>query len=223
MPELERKIIVTADGSSTIFIPKWNEHYHSHHGAIQEAKHVFLDNGLKLLHKDEITIIELGFGTGLNALIAWQFAENTCKKIQYNTIEKYPIKKEELELLNYHRELGINQEDFIALHQTDWEREVKISDYFCLTKYNTDFFSLEMIPNNSADIIFFDCFGARVQPELWEKPLLEIIKKKMKKDALLTTYSSKGSFRRALIELGFEVEKKQGPKGKREMLIGWKR
>lgn len=223
MPTLQRKITKTADGSSTIFIPDWNEHYHSHHGAIQEAQHVFVDNGLRLLDKDEITVIELGFGTGLNALISSQFAENNRKKIHYITIEKYPLQFAEVVDLNYHQQLYINQLKFIHLHQTNWESEVKISNYFWLTKYQTDFFSLEMINDNIADIVFFDCFGARVQPELWKKPLLEIIKKKMKENALLTTYSSKGSFRRALIELGFEVEKKQGPKGKREMLIGWKR
>ncbi len=223
MPTLQRKITKTADGSSTIFIPDWNEHYHSHHGAIQEAQHVFIDNGLRLLENDEITVIELGFGTGLNALISSQFAENNRKKIHYITIEKYPLKFAEVVDLNYHQLLSIHQEKFIHLHQVNWESEVKISDYFWLTKYQTDFFSLEMINDNIADLVFFDCFGARVQPELWEKPLLEIIKNKMKGNALLTTYSSKGSFRRALIELGFEVEKKQGPKGKREMLIGWKR
>ena len=110
------------------------------------------------------------------------------------------------------------KEVYNEIHSCEWEKLVQIQPNFFLKKIKTDFFELDKIELPEIDLVYYDCFGARVQPDLWENPLFELVKTKMKKGGLLTTYSSKGSVRRALQELGFEVQKLEGPKGKREML-----
>lgn len=230
---LIRKIIPTEDGSSTLFIPEWNESYHSRHGAIQEAYHVFIQNGLDLLsYKNEISILEIGFGTGLNSLITLGESFQNNLKINYTGIEKYPVSESEFSILNYpkslkeiHSNLNISNEElsrfYANLMHAEWEKEVQINKNFNLTKIQADFLEFNY-PENTFDLVYFDAFGARVQPELWTEELFGKIYKSMKKDAVFTTYSAKGSVRRALISVGFQVEKKPGPPGKREMLVAVK-
>lgn len=224
---MERKLVTTQDGSKTLLINDLNETYHSKHGALQEAEHVFINNGVKLINHYEINILELGFGTGLNVLVTIDeyLKKNKNYKINYYGVEKYPIFFEEASNLSY-SELFSN--DFIKdlslkIHELDWEISNELAPNFHLTKLEKDFFDLKTTELPPIDLVYFDCFGARVQPDLWEMELLEIVSSKMKSGGLLTTYASKGSFRRNLIELGFEVEKKQGPPGKREMMIAWKK
>ena len=202
---MKRIVKTTGDNSRTLYIEELDECYHSHHGALQEAEHVFIKNGLEKLDKKEINILEMGFGTGLNVLV---------------TLEKYPISLEEAQNLDYGKlfENPVIKEAYTEIHSCEWETLVQIQPNFFLKKIKTDFFELEKIELPEIDLVYYDCFGARVQPDLWEKPLFELVKTKMKKGGLLTTYSSKGSVRRALQELGFEVQKLEGPKGKREML-----
>ncbi len=219
---MKRNIKTTADNSKTLFIEELNEGYHSHHGALQEARHVFIKNGLNKVKNYEINILELGFGTGLNVLVTidefLKNHQNLC--INYFTLEKYPVKLSEIQELNYD---SLFENNTIALanqkiHNCEWNTPVEILPNFLLTKIETDFFKLKEIDLPPIHLVYYDCFGARVQPDLWEKPLFEIVKNKMQKEGLLTTYSSKGSVRRILQELGFQVEKLEGPKGKREML-----
>lgn len=219
---LEREIKTTNDGSKTLFISDLNENYHSHHGALQEAEHVFIKNGLNLLNDYEINILELGFGTGLNVLVTINEYLKTDKNhiINYFTLEKYPIKESEIEDLAYF-ELFDNPElknIYQKIHQTDWEKSIEIVKNFNLKKIKCDFFKLNDLDLPKINLVYYDCFGARVQPDLWEKPLFEMVSDKMDVNGLLTTYSSKGSVRRILEELNFKVEKKQGPPGKREMI-----
>lgn len=219
---MKRTVKITSDNSKTLYIDELNECYHSHHGALQEAEHVFIKNGLdRLPDLQEINILEMGFGTGLNVLVTMkEFLKNQTTKIRYFTLEKYPISLEEVQDLSY-ADLFDNevlQQTCHKIHQAEWEKEVEILPQFFLKKIKSDFFELGQIDLPQIDLVYFDCFGARVQPDLWEKPLFEMISSKMKKGGLLTTYSSKGSVRRTLQELGFEVEKLQGPKGKREMI-----
>ncbi|MDR2207011.1 MAG: tRNA (5-methylaminomethyl-2-thiouridine)(34)-methyltransferase MnmD [Flavobacteriaceae bacterium] len=220
---MKRQIKTTSDGSKTLYVNSLNESYHSLHGALNEAKHVFIDNGMKLINNYEINILELGFGTGLNVLAAFdEFLKNpNISKINYYAIEKYPVTKDEIEELGYHRLFeGEDMEYFYPkIHDSDWEKLVEIYPNFYLKKIKSDFFDLENLEIPPIDLVCFDCFGARVQPDLWEKPLFEMISKKMRINSLLTTYSSKGSVRRILRELGFRVEKKTGPPGKREMMV----
>ncbi|MBW8362179.1 MAG: tRNA (5-methylaminomethyl-2-thiouridine)(34)-methyltransferase MnmD [Kaistella sp.] len=219
---MKREIKITNDGSKTLFINDLNESYHSHHGALQEAIHVFIDNGLILMKNYEINILELGFGTGLNVLVTINEFLKTDKyhKINYFSLEKYPINDYEISELGYGSlfESELTADIYRQIHAAEWEVPVEILPGFNLTKIKSDFFELKNIQLPPIDLVYFDCFGARVQPDLWEKPLFEMVAEKMKKDALLTTYSSKGSVRRILQALDFEVEKKPGPPGKREMI-----
>ena len=230
---LTRKIISTQDGSSTIFIPEWNESYHSKHGAIQEAYHVFIRNGFELRSdQKEISILEIGLGTGLNALITLLESQISKQIIHYTGLEKYPVEENEYGLLNYpstildfHPTLAFTESEiqnhYLQLMQSDWEKLQTLSSHFNLRKVQTDFLDFTY-PTEEFDLIYFDAFGARVQPELWTKDLFQKIYDAMKTDAIFTTYSSKGSVRRALMEVGLNVEKHPGPPGKREMLIARK-
>ncbi len=219
---MEREIRTTSDGSKTLYINDLNENYHSHHGALQEAQHVFIDNGFNLVYDYEINILELGLGTGLNVLVTIDEFMKTDKNhiIHYFTIEKYPVNEEEVRELDY---ASIFQKPEMAeinqrIHICNWNESIEIIPNFFLTKYHCDFFEIESIEMPKINLVYFDCFGARVQPDLWEKPIFEMVANKMKMGGLLTTYSSKGSVRRILKELNFSVEKKAGPPGKREMI-----
>lgn len=219
---MDREIKTTKDGSKTLFINELNENYHSHHGALQEAEHVFIKNGLNLIYDYEINILELGFGTGLNVLVTINEYLKTDKNhiINYYSLEKYPINETEVKDLAYF-ELFDNPElknIYHKIHTSEWEKSVEIIKGFHLKKIQCDFFDLRNIDLPKINLVYFDCFGARVQPDLWEKPLFEMVSEKMNSFGLLTTYSSKGSVRRILEELNFKVEKKQGPPGKREMI-----
>ncbi|ASW76387.1 peptidase [Chryseobacterium piperi] len=219
---MKREIKTTNDGSKTLFINELNENYHSHHGALQEAEHVFIKNGLILINDYEINILELGFGTGLNVLVTINEYLKTDKNhvINYFSLEKYPINESEINDLAYY-ELFSNpefKEIYQKIHKADWGKPTEIVKRFNLKKIECDFFQLKNIDLPKINLVYYDCFGARVQPDLWEKPLFEMVSEKMNVNGLLTTYSSKGSVRRILQELNFKVEKKQGPPGKREML-----
>ena len=215
---MKREIIITDDGSTTIRIPDWDENYHSTHGAIQEAKHVFIKNGLDLFqNQDAISILEIGFGTGLNAFIT--FLETINKeKVNYVGVEAYPISQEEIAQMNYVSELDseMYQEIFYKMHSCDWEKQETISENFHLTKRKQFFQDIE--DKNQFDLIYFDAFGFPLQPELWS----EVIFKKMY-DALLpkgtlVTYACRSSIKNAMLSVGFSIEKLPGAPGKREML-----
>ena len=218
---MKRKIIKTGDGSVTIHLPDWNEQYHSKHGAIQEARHVFLKMGLEKLlevQHQQIAILEIGFGTGLNALLTALEAENRNLKIDYTGVEAYPVEAEEIQQLNYPEETGEPgaADIFQRMHNSAWETAEMISPFFDLTKQQKRF--TEITDSELYDLIYFDAFGARVQPELWTEELFGIMYKALKKNGILVTYAAKGSVRRAMIACGFLVEKLPGPPGKREML-----
>ena len=215
---MKREIIITDDGSTTIRIPDWDENYHSTHGAIQEAKHVFIKNGLDLFQKqDSISILEIGFGTGLNAFIT--FLETVNKeKVNYVGVEAYPISSEEIAQMNYVTELQATQYQavFDKMHSCDWESQQNITDNFILTK-RKQFFQ-DIADKEQYDLIYFDAFGFPLQPELWS----EVIFKKMY-DALLpkgtlVTYACRSSIKNAMLSVGFSIEKLPGAPGKREML-----
>ncbi len=220
---MKREIITTGDGSKTIHIPEWNEQYHSKHGAIQEAYHVFIKNGLSLFSNSEISILEIGFGTGLNALITSVEAKARKLKVSYTGVEAYPVSVEELDLLNYLEELNINKKDtvFTKMHSSDWGRATQITEDFTLLK-EQKYFS-EIKDQDAYNLIYFDAFGARVQPELWTKEIFQLMYVSLKENGYLVTYSAKGSVRRAMQSVGFVVERLPGPPGKREMLRAQKK
>jgi len=215
---LEREIIITADGSSTIHLPEWNEQYHSKHGAIQEALHVFIKSGLQLFFDQNISILEIGFGTGLNSFITFLEAPKLNLTIDYVGVEAYPVDANEIEKLNYVSELKADNhiEVFKQLHQIKWGEKETISGGFNLTKQQQFFHEIK--DENTFDLIYFDAFGARVQPELWTEEIFQIMFNALKNGGVLVTYSAKGSVRRAMQAVGFKVERLPGPPGKREML-----
>ncbi len=218
----ERKIVLTNDGSSSFFLPEWNEYYHSHHGAIQEAYHVFIKNGLERVSINEVNILEIGYGTGLNALITLLESEKKSLKIKYTGIDAFPIKKEEHILLNYGNLLKNDNcnELFNRMFYEKWEEYSNITKQFSLTKIKKEF--TELTFQNEFDLIYFDAFSPRVQPELWTEEMFKKMFDALTENGILTTYSAKGSVRRAMHSVGFQVEKTPGPPGKREMLVGFK-
>ena len=222
-----RSLKTTQDGSKTLHVSSLDETYHSHHGALQEAKHVFIKNGINRLKKYEINILELGFGTGLNVLVTLDeyLKTDICHKINYFSLEKYPLKLEEATSLEYDKffENEFVKNAFTKIHSTDWGKSENIEKDFFLQKIEEDFYNIKDIEMPPIDLVYFDCFGARVQPDLWEEPLVKMVAEKMAPGGLFTTYSSKGSLQRILKGLNFEVEKLEGPKGKREMINAWKR
>lgn len=219
---MKREIITTADGSKTIQIKDWDEQYHSKHGAIQEAYHVFIKNGLQLFKGTKVNILEIGFGTGLNALITLKESEKLKLDIFYTGVEAYPISSEEHKRLNYVLALGTPSlnDQFNLMHASPWEEEILITSNFSLRKEKKDFTSIDA--DNLFNLIYFDAFGARVQPELWTVSIFEKMYKGLESKGYLVTYAAKGSVRRAMQEVGFIVERLPGPPGKREMLRGQK-
>lgn len=219
---MERQVVITGDGSSTIHLPAWEEQYHSKHGAIQEAYHVFIKHGLHFFSseriEDPISILEIGFGTGLNAFITLLEAEKLEVTINYVGVEGYPVDLNEISQLNYPEKLKVSNQNkvFKVLHKIGWEIEQQVSPYFLLKKEQKFFHQIEDI--DKFHIIYFDAFGARVQPELWTEKIFKQMYIALKNDGVLVTYSAKGSVRRAMQEVGFKVQKLPGPPGKREML-----
>ena len=221
---MKRKIIITSDGSTTIHLPEWDEQYHSKHGAIQEAIHVFIESGFYFfLEKNKIeeaSILEIGFGTGLNAFLTSLEAVEKKLVIDYFGVEAYPVEIEEIKQLNYVDEvetpISNKKALFNKIHSIEWEKKTKINSNFSLTKQQLFFKEINEV--DKFDIVYFDAFGARVQPELWTEEIFEKMYKALKQNGVLVTYSSKGSVRRAMQTVGFEVEKIPGPPGKREML-----
>tara|TARA_R110000868_G_scaffold14075_3_gene65705 strand:- start:2105 stop:2782 length:678 start_codon:yes stop_codon:yes gene_type:complete len=220
---LKRKIITTSDGSTTIQIVDWNEQYHSIHGAIQEAYHVFIKSGLSLFKHQDLSILEIGFGTGLNAIITSIESEKLDLNIDYVGVEAYPVIPEEISQLNYMQQLEASDfhQQFSKMHSCEWEKVCALSNNFKLTKQQKDFKQIKEI--NFFNLIYFDAFGARVQPELWTEEIFLIMYNALKENGVLVTYAAKGSVRRAMQAVGFSVERLPGPPGKREMLRATKR
>ncbi|MBT8312087.1 MAG: tRNA (5-methylaminomethyl-2-thiouridine)(34)-methyltransferase MnmD [Flavobacteriaceae bacterium] len=220
---MKRRIIETADGSKTILIEDWQEQYHSIHGAVQEAYHVFIKQGLYAVEKQEIAILEMGFGTGLNALITYLESKKTQLKIRYYGIEAYPVSQEELAQLNYAAMLktpGL-EDVFKQMHDYPWEEARDLVSNFSLHKKRMNF--QDVSESEQYDLIYFDAFGPRVQPELWTLELFQKMYTALLPGGILVTYSAKGSVRRAMEQCGFQVERLAGPPGKREMLRAIKR
>ena len=214
---MKREIIQTLDGSTTIHIAEWDECYHSKHGAIQEAQHVFIKNGLSLFPDRNVSILEIGFGTGLNAFITFLESKKRNQSIDYVGVEAYPISAEEILSMNYVEELNAVEQSsiFDTMHQSNWEEKIILDDDFTLTK-RKQFFE-EINDENKFDLIYFDAFGYRVQPELWSTAIFEKMYKALKPNGVLVTYAARGVVKRSMIEVGFTVEKLAGPPGKREM------
>lgn len=214
---MKREIITTSDGSTTIRIADWDECYHSKHGAIVEARHVFIQNGLSLFGNEPVSILEIGFGTGLNAFITFLESEKKGQNIEYTGVEAFPLAADEVAAMNYVGELDAADYalEFAKLHDSLWEQPIALSKSFTITKRRQFFDSIDDIER--FDLIYFDAFGYRVQPELWSTEIFQKMYNALKPNGVLVTYAARGVVKRSMIEVGFTVEKLEGPPGKREM------
>lgn len=212
---MKREILITSDGSSTIHLPDWDEQYHSKNGSINESYHVFIESGLKQVEAKEVSILEIGFGTGLNCFIT--FLE-TKRAINYFGVEAYPVTPEEIEKMNFISILDAEKDSavFQKMHQVSWGEKHKITNSFSLEKRKQFFEDID--DEDAFNLIYFDAFGARVQPQLWTEEIFLKMFTALKENGILVTYSAKGSARRAMQAVGFTVERLPGPPGKREML-----
>jgi len=216
---LTKKIFLTDDGSTSIFVPELNEQYHSKNGAIQEAYHVYIKNGLHCFEDNTaIDILEIGFGTGLNCLISSIEGQEHNYKINYVGVEAYPIETGLIKQLNYTSLLKYKkiQSLFGKMHSLGWDEKGQLNTIFSLTKQHKKFQEIKEI--NKFDLVYYDAFGATIQPELWTESMFKIMYNVLRKNGVLVTYAAKGSVRRAMQSVGFKVERLAGPKGKREML-----
>ncbi len=220
---IERVLQVTADGSHTLFLPQLNEHYHSVNGAIQESRHIFIHAGLNQIEKKDIQLLEIGFGTGLNALLtlAELMRNDLSQHLVYHSVERYPLDINIVEKLNYGRLLGEEEQDlFIRLHRAVWGEEVQITSDFTLHKIKGDSNCCEL--PNGIDLIYFDAFAPGKQPEMWNQTIFDKLFAVANPGALILTYCAKGIVRRSMQSAGFIMEKLPGPPGKRHILRGTK-
>lgn len=209
--------VITNDGSSSIYVKELDEHYHSSHGALQEARHVFIENGLSVIKKDRVHVFEMGLGTGLNALLTNEHALKHDLFIHYTGIEAYPVPEEITHHLNYAELIdGSLKDDFNLMHSGEWGVEFALNDRFSLTKVHDRIENY--IPESEVfDLIYFDAFGYRAQSEMWDISILRKMFESLKAGGILVTYAARGQLKRDLKQLGFHVESLPGPPGKREM------
>ena len=210
------EVRISEDGSTTFYRADLDEHYHSVHGAIQESNHIFIQAGLKQLPHKELTILEVGFGTGLNALLTWLQAPQ--KTILYHTLERYPLSPDMVSKINYSQCLQNSEAQlfFDRMHQAPWDKLYPITPNFSLLKMKQDLLTYR--PDTLFDLIYFDAFGPDKQPELWTPQVFENLSRATHPGGILTTYSVKGTVKRALKSAGFAIEKIPGPPGKREII-----
>ena len=211
------EIVITSDGSHTIYVPELNEHYHSIHGAIQESRHIFIESGLKFCNTDPVSIFEVGFGTGLNALLTLIEGARIQKTISYTSIEKFPLNGNILRLLN-HRDMTGDTGTMIfeSIHKAPWNIKAKISSIFNIEKIKGDLITDDV--TGCFDLIYFDAFGPDKQPEMWTQAVFSKIAAITKKGGIFLTYSAKGEVKRNLRSCGFEVTLLPGPPGKRQII-----
>jgi tRNA U34 5-methylaminomethyl-2-thiouridine-forming methyltransferase MnmC len=216
--QVRREVITTSDGSKSIFLPELNENYHSNHGALQEAEHVFIQNGLsQFFGNSSLVIFELGFGTGLNALLTLVAAEKNKISIDYVGIEAFPVEQELVQQLAYEQLVDAQFSHFYSeLHASTWNEQNRVSEFFTLEKIHAkvENYSPRI---GSVDMVYFDAFGPRAQKEMWEINILEKMFNLLKPSGILVTYCANGQFKRDLKALGFSIEVLPGPPGKREM------
>ena len=222
---LKRVVKTTGDGSQTLYLPDWEEHYHSVHGALAESRHVFIQHGLERVAKQlsKIRILEVGFGTGLNALLSLGFAEKNGIHLSYHTLEPFPLSDEEVAGLNHPDKVsgGAYRNVFQCMHQLPSGQRALITPGFEFVKWHQKLADASLDPD-FYDLVYHDAFAPKFQPDLWDETAFGKLFKAMHKDSLLTTYSARGSVKRAMRACGFSLEHPPGPAGKREITIAVK-
>ncbi|MBT3418235.1 MAG: tRNA (5-methylaminomethyl-2-thiouridine)(34)-methyltransferase MnmD [Flavobacteriales bacterium] len=210
---MKKELIITKDGSHSLFVPELNENYHSVHGAIEEALHVFIKNGIHSHPKQNINILEIGFGTGLNTLLTLENKKEVT--VNYTALEPYPVSEKIYSKLNFFTMRNLDGETFLKLHTSDWEKEIEISGGF--TFFKSEKRLQNFTTKKKFDIIYFDAFSPETQAEMWTEEVFKKCFNLLNKDGFLVTYCAKGVVKRTLKSIGYEVETLDGPTGKREM------
>lgn len=214
--KMNQELRTTSDGSHTIYNSLVDECYHSVHGAVAESEHIFLRSGFCEIRKTEIAVFEVGFGTGLNALLTLEEASHRGTRVHYTAVERYPIGPDLYEQLNY-GSTPQERDIFLQLHRAEWEREVLLGGCFSLKKMEADFTQIEF--SERFDLVYFDAFSPERQPEMWSEELFARLYNAMNEGGVLVTYCAKGVVRRTMQAVGFRVERIAGPTGgKREIL-----
>lgn len=218
-----RKLVITADGSQSIADSRTGETFHSINGAITESQLVFISNGLEFFRIQnpiqQLDVLEIGFGTGLNAWLSLLKATDWKQQIAYTALEAFPLDISLTEKLNYFEsaEMQFDKQDFLSLHLSDWEKPVQLTAYFQLTKINQDLLEFSA-KASSFDVIYFDAFSPNVQPELWTEEIFSRLYLSLKSGGVLVTYSARGDVKNALRSVGFIVKRLPGPPGKRHVI-----
>ncbi len=221
---MNKQILLTADGSYTVAIPEMNITYHNMHGALHESVHIYMVSGfqyiLPFILTETIAVFEMGFGTGLNALLTLQEAIRLQRKVYYYTTEPFPLTIEEAQSLQQDKLLDTGNLS-MQLHEAAWEEDVCLNEYFILHKTRQSL--LELTLKTQFDIVYFDAFAPTVQPELWTEAVFANLYRHLNHNGVLVTYSSKVTVRKAMQAVGFVVEKLTGPKGKAEIVRAMKK
>ncbi|MEN8228800.1 MAG: tRNA (5-methylaminomethyl-2-thiouridine)(34)-methyltransferase MnmD [Bacteroidota bacterium] len=219
---MQRELRLTEDGSHTLFVKGLDEPYHSIHGALQESNHIFIKQGFQTVQKSPLNILEIGLGTGLNMMLSLVESLKHGVDVYYHAVEKYPLIPSEYLKLNFEKIIsGIPTGSLIRMHEAPWNDEFSLTERFRIHKEESDFRS--MSPKGIFDLVYFDAFAPDKQPHLWTTEIFSKLNKLMNPNAILVSYSAKGSVRRALVSSGFDVIKIPGPPGKREMIRACKR
>lgn len=216
------KLVTTADGSTTIYVPELDEHYHSTFGAITESRHIFINMGLLSVNKPDIVVFEVGFGSGLNALLTCMEAMQRNLSVLYYGIENFPLDTKLTEGLNYSAMLGEDEAGlFSAIHAAGWNRTVDLCQNFSIHKIQRDITTYK--PEFDFDVIYYDAFAPGKQKEVWSAEIFRTLFECLNRGGAIVTYCAQGEVRRKMALAGFEMERLPGPPGKREMLRGWKK
>ena len=210
------EIIETKDGSHTLYAPQFDEIYHSRNGALAESEHIFIRNGLEAYSTHVINVFEVGFGTGLNSLLSWIYAESKGIKINFHSIELYPITEDLVAQINYPSLIG-HQDKFQALHTAKWDETIELSPHFSLHKLKASILDFRF-PSSSVNVVFFDAFSPEKQPEIWTVDVFAKVYDILTPGGILVTYCSKSAVRKDMQQVGFMITKLPGPHGKRDMV-----
>jgi tRNA U34 5-methylaminomethyl-2-thiouridine-forming methyltransferase MnmC len=218
---MKRELRLTADGSPTLYVPELDETYHSMHGSVQEARHVFIENGLRFVATEskQVNILEVGFGTGLNALLTAQYATENAIRVNYVGLEAYPVEEAIWKEINYHTDAEARSL-YTKIMAHPFGETISIELNFSLFKEAK--LIQDWVANGTFDLIYYDAFGPRAQAEMWELPIFEKLYSLLNVGGALVTYCAQGQFKRHLKSLGMRVESLPGPPGKREMTRGTK-
>jgi tRNA U34 5-methylaminomethyl-2-thiouridine-forming methyltransferase MnmC len=218
---METNWVITGDGSRTLFNPAIGEHYHSKHGAFNESKHVFLQSGLvhflQMNSSTQVSVLEVGFGTGLNFLLSADYCTQNHINLEYLGIEAFPLDRDLISETGYQNYLNIEiWERFLAVYPNALNQRMELNPN-CRLFIDESKLS-DFITQDQFDIIYFDAFAAIHQPEMWTTEALERVCQYLKPGGVFVTYAITGNLKRSMKSLGFSIEKAPGAPGKREML-----